>query len=96
MSIRVTLNCSLKAEKTTALLSFLKENLPNVRSFDGCLYVDVLFDIDQKEMLLEEQWESIQYHQHYIEFISKNGVLSELSDFFKAPPQIKYFEKSDL
>ncbi len=96
MAIRVTLHCPLSPEKVKTLTHFLTENLPNVRSFDGCLYVNVLFNIEKQEMLLEEQWESIQHHQHYIDHISNNGVMGELMAFFEARPEIKHFEKSSL
>ena len=96
MNIRVTLNCQLKPEKTDKLFGFLIENLPNVRNFEGCLSVDVLFDEENREMLLEEQWESIEHHQNYINFISNNRVLNELSNFLETLPQIKYFKKAEL
>ena len=55
MTIRVTLNCYLKAETKSSLISFLKENLPNVRGFEGCLSVNVLFD-DENDEMLGEPW----------------------------------------
>jgi len=96
MSIRVTLHFKVKADKKKELVHFLKLNLPNVRQFPGCLYVDVLFSEDNNEMLLEEQWQSIELHKNYIAFIKDNGVLDQLNHFMVNEPLIGYFEKSDI
>lgn len=91
MSIRVTLNCPIKPGQFQALLPFLEENLPNVRGFEGNQRVSVLFDETNNEMLLDEDWSSVESHQAYLGFIDANGVLAQLSAFLSAPPQIKYF-----
>ncbi len=96
MNIRVTLNCSLITEKKEELILFLEENLANMRNFPGCISVDVLFDKDNQEMLLEEQWQSIPHHKEYINFISGSGILDSLCSFFEKPPMIKYFNKANL
>ena len=96
MSVRVTINGSVNTSTTEELIDFLVKNLPNVRNFDGCNYVDVLFNKTREEMLLDEQWSSIEQHQNYIEHISNNGVLGKLASFLTEPPQIKYFEKEEI
>ncbi|WP_438463215.1 antibiotic biosynthesis monooxygenase [Marinomonas sp. PE14-40] len=96
MSVRVTLNCVLKAKRNELLMSFLAANLPNVRGFDGCLGVAVYFDDENGEMLLEEEWLSVQKHYAYIKHIEENGVLEQLAAFFETPPSIKYFTKARL
>jgi quinol monooxygenase YgiN len=73
---------------------FLEQNLPNVRSFDGCVSVNVYFSLDGREMLLEEEWLSVEHHQRYIGFISKNGVMQLLRGLLMADPTINYFEKA--
>jgi quinol monooxygenase YgiN len=96
MSIRVTLNCQVKPGLFTALLPFLERNLPNVRSFQGNLMVKILFDEESSEMLLDEEWLSVDNHKAYLRFIQDNGVLSELGRFLAAPPQIKYFKLVEI
>jgi quinol monooxygenase YgiN len=91
--MRVTLNCKVKANGIELLIPFLEKNLPNVRSFEGCMSVTVYFDRPNSEMLIEEEWFSINKHQAYIQHIENNGVLSELASFFESAPVIKYFEK---
>ncbi|NOH63516.1 antibiotic biosynthesis monooxygenase [Vibrio sp. RE88] len=96
MSIRVTLNCPLIPERVEELKGFLAENLPNVRSFEGNKRVSVLFASDNKEMLLDEVWLSVEQHKSYLRFIESNGVLSQLASYLKSPPEIKYFQSSEL
>jgi quinol monooxygenase YgiN len=96
MGVRVTLNCQVKPGQFESLLPFLEENLPNVRGFHGNTKVKVLFDKETSEMLLDEEWLSIDNHKSYIEFISGNGVLEALVEFLVGPPQIRYFKSIDI
>jgi len=96
MSVRVTLNCELKSNAYANLLPFLEENLPNVRGFKGNRQVNVFFDNDKCEMLLEEKWQSVESHQDYLGFIEKSGVLTQLNSFLSSPPVIKYFVNADI
>lgn len=96
MSIRVTLNCEVQPEKFDALLHFLEANLPNVRGFKGNMRVSVFYDQSHSEMLLDEEWLSIEDHKAYLDFIHRNGVLQRLGGFLTAPPDIKYFQPLEL
>lgn len=96
MSVRVTLNCKIKPGQFESLLPFLKENLPNVRGFRGNTRVKVLFDESNNEMLLDEEWLSVEEHKAYMGFIEGNGVLATLGGFLAAPPQIKYFRSIEI
>ncbi|PAJ76254.1 antibiotic biosynthesis monooxygenase [Pseudoalteromonas sp. NBT06-2] len=96
MRVRVTLNCQVKPDQLEVLLPFLEKKLPNVRGFIGCMSVTVYFDKEASEMLLEEEWLSIEYHQTYIKHIESNGILGELASYLASVPVIKYFQKADL
>lgn len=96
MSVRVTLNCKVKPEQFERLTPFLEENLPNVRGFKGNLRVSVLYDKESREMLLDEEWLSVESHRAYLKFIDKNGVLGNLGNFLEMPPQIKYFKSMEI
>ena len=91
MTVKVTLNCQLKRDLFEVLLPFLEKNLPTVRGFNGCVSVNVYFDSERAEMLLEEEWVSVEAHQSYLKFIEGNGVLGELASHLSAAPTIKYF-----
>lgn len=96
MSIRVTLNCNIKSGQLDVLLPFLKQNLPNVRGFKGCVGVSVYFDESNSEMLLEEEWLNVEQHHAYIKHIDNNGVLGELAQLLESAPLIKYFKKENI
>lgn len=96
MSIRVTINCQIEADKYQELVPFLETNLSNVRGFKGNRRVSVLFNPNKTEMLLDEEWLSQESHQAYLEFIENNGVLEQLGSFLNSPPQIKYFQMADI
>lgn len=96
MSIRVTLNCPLNPGQLDQLKPFLEANLPNVRSFSGNQRVTVLFNEEGTEMLLDEQWQSIESHQAYLAFIDENGVLQQLTAFLSETPEIRYFREAAL
>ncbi len=96
MSVRVTLNCKVKSNHFNSLLPFLEENLPNVRGFHGNTKVKVLFDEEHSEMLLDEEWLTVEDHKAYLSFISGNGVLAALAGFLVEPPQIKYFQSVEI
>jgi len=96
MTVRVTLVCQLKPNTLDTLTPFLAENLPNVRAFAGNKRVSVLFNQDNNEMLLDEDWEDVKSHQSYLEHIAQTGILAQLSGFLASPPDIKYFTPSAL
>ncbi len=96
MTVRVTLNCQVKSGHIKVLISFLKNHLSNVRSFNGCMSVTIYFDKDNSEMLIEETWLNAEHHQAYIKHIESNGVLSELVQFLELAPVIKYFIKESI
>jgi quinol monooxygenase YgiN len=94
MSVRVYVQCELDSDKLDGLEMFLKENLPRVRSFLGCLSVAVYFSPDKKTMRLEEEWSSIDNHQAYIKYIKYNGVFQALSEYCHRVPELDYFDKA--
>lgn len=93
MSTRVHIAATVDTTKLTEFMPFLAENLPNVRSFDGCLRVSVLLNEDSGAMVLDEEWLSVEQHQNYLAVIDGNGVLGQLASFFDGPPNVEYFDR---
>jgi quinol monooxygenase YgiN len=96
MTYRVLLESTAKPETIDSLFTFLEENLPNVRSFKGCLNVTVLFDEQTNQMMFDEEWKSKENHQAYIAFIESNGILADLAGFLDGPPRISYYKRMDI
>lgn len=93
MSVRVTIVSAIKPDIFEKLLPFLEENLPNVRSFKGCLQVTVLLSLDKCVMSFDEVWLSCEHHQAYMASIEQSGVLGRLASYLRAPPVLSYFEE---
>jgi len=96
MTVRVNIKCKVKEPLKEQLNDFLKENLPNVRRFSGCQRVAILFNDFECEMLIDEDWQSIEHHQDYISFIQGNGVFTKLISFFIQPPIVSYYQYTSL
>ena len=96
MSIRVTLSCQVKPGVSESFKIFLNDNLANVRSFAGCVNVSVLFNEQESEMMLDESWLGQSEHQAYMASIEQSGVLASLAEFLAGPPEIKYWQVSEL
>lgn len=96
MRTKVTLLCQIKPNQFSALEQFLQQNLQNVRGFAGCLSVDIFFNRDLGQMLIDEYWLSVEHHQQYLAFIDKAGVLAQLRSFLQQDPDIRYFSLQDM
>jgi quinol monooxygenase YgiN len=93
---KVIIESTIKAGVLKRLLSFLEDNLPNVRGFKGCLSVTVFLDKESGKMIFDEAWLSVDDHQKYINTIAKNGVMDELVSYLELPPVIKYFDPMEI
>ncbi|WP_200822874.1 putative quinol monooxygenase [Aquimarina sp. AU58] len=90
---KVILKSKVKNSMVNNLMNFLEENLPNVRGFNGCLSVKILFNKEANEMVFYEEWLSKSHHTDYIAFISNNGIMAKLTAFLIEAPEVKYYQK---
>ncbi|KLN61975.1 hypothetical protein WH96_06415, partial [Kiloniella spongiae] len=58
--------------------------------------MDQLSPHPREEMLIDEDWTSIEELKAYIEFITENGIMQQQITYFIAPPVVKYFAIQDL
>jgi quinol monooxygenase YgiN len=96
VSVKVIVESKLKEDTMSGLLPFLKRNLPNVRSFKGCLSVSVFLDKDDGKMIFDEEWLSVEDHRQYIASIADSGVMGELVGFLESQPEINYFDRLEM
>lgn len=96
MRTKATLLCQVNPDQLSMLQIFLRDNLQNVRGFTGCLSVQIFLNHDSDEMLIDEEWLSVEHHQQYLAFIDNNGVLAQLSAFLMEDPDIRYFSLQDM
>lgn len=88
---KVLLTSRVNENVTAEFMVFLKENLPNVRNFDGCISVEILFNAETNNMVFHETWKSKAHHIKYIEFITANGIMNALTNFLITSIDIQYF-----
>ncbi len=93
MSIWVTLEMRVQEGMFEALSDFLQANLQNVRGFDGALQVNLFYNPETRDFLIQEEWASQAQHQAYIDFISSNGVMQNLLAFMEGAPTVTYYER---
>ncbi len=83
-----TFQCS--PEGKSALTDFLsgEEGLSVTRAYDGAIRIETLLSNDSDDVILYEEWESVEHHQAYLgwrvetglaDFMSSNGIEFEIS-----------------
>lgn len=84
----VTFRCS--PEGRSALTDFLsgEEGLSVTRAYDAAIGVQTLLSNDSDDVVLYEEWESVEHHQAYVgwrvetglaDFLSSNGIELEIA-----------------
>ncbi len=93
MSVNVILEVQSKPENIDELKSTLANILPDTRSFDGCLDVQVIVNQDDLlNLVLFETWESRQKYEKYLGWRTETGALATLGTMLSQPPSIRYFD----
>ena len=72
-----------KNEKFDELKKFLKEKLPEARTFSGCKGIHACTDEKDKAVLLYEIWESVDHHQKYVQWRKQQGVHDSISKMLR-------------
>tara|TARA_B100000085_G_scaffold189771_1_gene173648 strand:- start:133 stop:426 length:294 start_codon:yes stop_codon:yes gene_type:complete len=83
-----TFRCS--PEGRSALTDFLsgEEGLSVTRAYEGAIRIETLLSNDSDDVILYEEWESVEHHQAYLgwrvetglaDFMSSNGIEFEIS-----------------
>lgn len=83
-----TFRCN--SEGKVALTDFLsgEDGLSVTRSYDGAMRIETLLSNDSNDVVLYEEWESVEHHQAYVgwrvetglaDFLSSNGIELEIA-----------------
>ena len=75
----VTFRCN--PEGRTALIDFLSgdDGLGVTRAYDGAIRVETLLSNDSDDVVLYEEWESVEHHQAYVGWRVETGLADFLS-----------------
>jgi len=96
MAITILLSGKAKDGQMSELLSLFKEILPETRSYEGCISLDMLVDEDiEGNFTLNEVWETRDHYQTYFNWRVETGVLDKIVALVEGPPSINYMQIAD-
>ena len=97
MSVNVILEVQSKPENIEDLISTFNNILPDTRSYDGCLGVQVIGNQDDSlNLVLLETWESREHYEKYLGWRTETGALEALGAMLSQPPSIRYYDNLDI
>ena len=75
----------------------MKQNMPETRTYEGCLGIDVYENLDQPgNLIVYQRWESRAHHEQYLAWRTEEGGFGNTVAMGEAPPSIRYFEWVDV
>ncbi len=96
MSIVIIVNLSVKEESLERFKKFLKEILPDTRSFEGCQGVQLY---QNKELLtkftIHAKWASEDAQKKYMAWRMGNGSLDKLTPMLSGPFDMQLYDIID-
>lgn len=96
MSVIVIFNISAKDESLEDLKKYLKEILPDTRSFEGCEGVQLYENKETTTKLtLHAKWTSEEAQKKYIAWRMETGDFDKLSSMLSEPPSMQYYDIVD-
>ena len=96
MSIFVLLVGHVQSDKIADMKAYLAQVYPGTRNYDGCLGIDVHFNVENPgNMVMVGQWESRGHHEKYIQWRTETGVIDKVASMLTGPPSTRYFERAD-
>ena len=96
MSVIVIANLSVKEESVEAFKKYLKEILPDTRSFEGCQGVQ-LYESQESptKMMIHSKWTSEDAQKKYMEWRIENGSLEKLMPMLSEQPNLQLYNIVD-
>lgn len=96
MTCMVLLEVKAKAGTGADIVGVFKEILPDTRSYDGCIDVDVYQNQDDPDVVvLVEQWQSRAHYEKYFAWRVESGLVAQLGEAIDGPPSLRYFGPTD-
>ncbi len=96
MTCTVLVELKVKPGAGDEVLATMKSILPDTRSYDGNIGINVIRNQDDHDVLvLVEEWESKAHHEKYLAWRTETGVMDTLMELVAEPPSIRYFAPTD-
>ena len=94
----VTIIMELRAKKGTGqkVLSFLKSNLSDTRTYDGCINIKTYQNQENTDVIvLLEEFESKDHYLNYLAWRQEGDTFNSLVADLEGPPSMRYFNLTD-
>jgi quinol monooxygenase YgiN len=93
MSITVTVEIAIKAEKLTEFMELMPNMLPDTRSYKGCESAQVNVEQNTSTVFMVEVWGSRPDYDAYFKWRVESGGLDAVMDFATAEPIFRFFDQ---
>ena len=96
MSVIVLVNLDVKEESVEELKKYLKEILPDTRSFEGCQGVQVYESKESPtKMTIHTKWTSEEAQKKYMSWRIDTGALDKLMPMLSEQPNLEFYNIVD-
>ncbi len=92
MTCQVILEFKAKADEIENIRNYMREILPDTRSYDGCVGLNITQNMDDPtSFAVVEQWDTRQHYEAYLQWRTDTGVLGKLAEKMDGEPSIRFF-----
>tara|TARA_Y100000815_G_scaffold271332_1_gene297688 strand:- start:181 stop:486 length:306 start_codon:yes stop_codon:yes gene_type:complete len=92
MGVTVLLEVKAKAGTIDQLMNKFSEILPDTRSYDGNIGIELVQNQEDANILVAiEQWDTRAQYEKYLAWRQESGTLAEIVELLDGPPNIRYF-----
>jgi len=96
MSFAVIINFTVKEEFAEELKKYLKEILPDTRSFEGCLGVQLYENKESPtKMIIHSKWTSEEADKKYMAWRTETGVFDKVAPMLMDPLSLEFYNVID-
>lgn len=97
MSVTVILELNAKPGAAEQLIAFMREILPDSRSFKGCNSIEVRQNQeDSCNLVFLESWASRADYEKYRAWRAETGTMEKLGKLMAGPRTLRYFDQVDV
>lgn len=83
MSSMVIAEFTAAPGKLDELVGFLRSALPDTRTFDGCISLDVHIHRDTDTIVMIESWQSHEQYDAYLAWRMETGMIDQIGGLLK-------------
>ena len=83
MSVMITIEMPVIPEKLEEYLGILKQALVDTRAYKGCQSVATYVEQTNSNVVLVEEWDSVEDQQAYMSWRAETGLLDAIAPFMQ-------------